>query len=231
MKKIIILVIMAIVASSVVNAQTNAELVKAQQEQNALNAKLLNAKPNKEAKKRARKLEKVGWQVVGSGKDIARQITSDQLLAEELMADESGNPIKRYIQQSSKAVSGALDVAIASARAACQQAVGELIEHRLASAMELKRDNEQTSAITAITVSKFHQRAKAIMEMTLNNQIPGLCIYRVLPNNNYEADVTISFDKKQLSIKLKQTLQRELEIEGDNDLNEIVDQVLVNLNL
>lgn len=229
MKKIIIMVLMAIMASTVVEAQTSIELAKQKKAQDKAYMELVNAKPSKDARKRAKDLTKQGWMPVGSGASIAHQITKDQLLAEELMADGNGNPMNRYLQHSATAVAGTQNAAYASARAACQIEIQALIETKIAAAMEQKLDNAQSSAINAVTVDKFHQRAKMIIDSVFTDGQQGLNIYRVLENKNYESQITISYDKQQVSSRLKKLLEKELEIEGDNDLNEIVDQALSEL--
>lgn len=229
MKKIIIMVLMAMMTSTAVFAQSAVEMAKAQREINEMNMKLLNAKPTKDAKRLAKQRAKEGWKVMGSGRSMESQISADQLIAVEVMADDSGNPMRRFIQHSASAVAGTQNAAFATARAACQTEIAAMIETYVAGAMEQKIDNAQSSAINAVTVDKFHQRAKSIIDACLRNMQPGLNIYRVLPNNNYEAMVTISFDKKQVALALKQQLQKELEIEGDQDLNDLVNGVLINM--
>ena len=59
--------------------------------------------------------------------------------------------------------------------------------------------------------------------------MPGLNICRVLPNKTYEVQVTLSCDKKQVAEQLARELQRQLEMEGDEELNSIVDQALQEL--
>lgn len=230
MKKMIIMVLMAIVACTAVDAQSALDLAKQKKAQNKAYMELVNAKPSKAAKKRAKELMKEGWRPVGSGASIEHQITNDQLLAEELMADNNGNPMLRYLQHSATAVAGTQSAAFASARTACLLEIQSLIETQIAAAMEQKLDNAQSSAINAITVDKFHQRAKAIIDGVFTDGISGLNIYRVLRNNNYEVQVTISYDKQQVSSRLKLMLQRQLEMEGDADLNGIVDQILAEIN-
>lgn len=230
MKKIMIMVLMAIVACTAVDAQSALDLAKQKKAQNKEYMGLVNAKPSKAAKKRAKELMKEGWRPVGSGASIEHQISNDQLLAEELMADENGNPMFRYLQHSATAVAGTQTAAFAAARTACLMEIQSLIETRIAAAMEQKLDNAQSSAINAITVDKFHQRAKAIIDGVFTDGLSGLNIYRVLPNNNYEVQVTISYDKQQVSSRLKMLLQRQLEMEGDAELNGIVDQILADIH-
>ena len=187
--------------------------------------KLLNAKPSKDARKQEKKLIKDGWKVPAGGKTIAKQITEVQLLREELMADEAGNPVKRYIVRTAQSVAGTFNAGVNTANANARAELAASLETKLVAAMETKIDNQQTSAITANTVDKFHARAKSIVEACLTNTNTVLTIYRVLNNNNFEVQTRIAFDKKELSARLKRNIQKELEQEGD-ELNEIVDSVL-----
>lgn len=226
MKKVFLMMVIAIATSSMVFAQSAAELAKQQKELNEINMKLLNAKPSKDAKKQEKQLVKQGWMVPAGGKTIGKQITEAQLLGEELMADEAGNPVKRYIIRSAQSVSGTFNAGVANARANAQNEIAAMLETKIAAAMETKLDNQQTSAISANTVEKFHERAKSIIDACLTNTNTVLSIYRVTPQNNYEVQIQVAFDKKELSARLKRKIQQELEKEGDEDLNDIVDSVL-----
>lgn len=226
MKKLFLLLAVALATSTTVYAQSAKELAKQKQELNEINMKLLNAKPSKDARKQEKTLLKQGWLVPAGGKTIAKQITEAQLLGEELMADETGNPVKRYIIRSAQAVSGTYNTGVAAARSNAQVELAAMLQTRIAAAMESKLDNSQTSSITANTVEKFHERAKSIVDACLTNTNTVLSIYRVTAQNNYEVQVQVYFDKKELSARIKRAIQKELEKEGDEDLNNIVDSVL-----
>lgn len=226
MKKIIIMAVMALLSNTSIFAQTAKDLAKQQRELNEINMKLLNSKPSKDAKKQAKKLVKDGWMVCAGDKTIAKQITETQLLGEELMADELGNPTKRYIIRSAQSIAGTFDAGIAAARSNAQVELAAMLETKVAAALESKLDNQQNSAITAITVDKFHERAKAIIDASLTNTRTLLSIYRVNKQNNYEVQVQVAFDKKELAARLKRNIKKELEQEGDEELNDIVDSVL-----
>lgn len=227
MKKMILMVAAFLMTSNAVQAQSSAELRKAAAKERRDAVKDLNKeKSTKDAQKRAKKLQKEGWSVIGSGKAMDKQITDDQLLASELMKDETGAVVTRYFQHDALAVEGSLNAALAQARLNCQTEISTMIETKLAGAMEQKMDGAQNSSITATTVDKFHQRFKAIVDGCLTNMISGLSIYRVLPNNNYEVQVTYSFDKKELAARLKRNMQKELEQEGDESLNGLVDDTI-----
>lgn len=225
MKKTIVLAIMAVMGITTVSAQSAAELAKQQRELNAINTKLLNAKPTKDAKKQARVYTKLGWMVPAGEKTIEKQFTESQLLGEELMADEMGNPTKRYIQNTAEQVGGTYVAAFDAARYAASNQLAASIKQQLMAVMQSKVDNSQSSAITAVTVDKFNQRSKAIVDETLTNVRTVVALYRILPNNNYNVMVRLAFDKKELSARLKRKMQQELEQEGD-ELNGLVDEVL-----
>lgn len=226
MKKVLLMMVIAIATTSVTYAQSASELAKQQKELNEINLKLLNSKASKSARKEAKKLIKQNWLVPAGSKSIDMQITEVQLLGEVLMADENGNPVKRYIIRSSQAVSGSFNAGVAAARANAQVEIAAMLQTKVAAAMETKLDNQQTTSITANTVEKFHERAKSIIDACLTNTNTVLSIYRLTPQNNYEVQVQVAFDKKELSARLKRRIQQELEMEGDNDLNDIVDGVL-----
>ena len=226
MKKIIIMMALAIAATTNVSAQSAVELAKQQKELNKVNMDLLNGKTSKDSRKQEKQLKKEGWLVPAGGKTIAKQITETQLKGEELMADEAGNPVKRYIIRSAQALAGTYNAGVAAARANAQVELAAMLETKLAAAMETKLDNQQNSAISATTVEKFHERAKSIIDASLTNTTTPLTIYRVTSQNNYEVQVQVAFDKKELTARLKRNMQKQLEKEGDEDLNDIVDQVM-----
>lgn len=223
MKKMISLVVLALLATTSF-AQTAAELAKQQQELNAINMKMLNAKPTKAAKKQAKELKAEGWTVPAGESSIEQQITMSQLYGAELTTDENGNLTKRFIMQTAQQTSGSYNAGYAAARAAAQTELAAMLKTELVSAIQQKLDNSQNDALSAITIDKFNERSSMIVDQTLSHSIPVLAIYRRLSNNNFEVQVRIAFDKKELVARIKRNMQKELENEGDK-LNEIVDEV------
>lgn len=223
MKKILSFVA-AIMIATTATAQTAMELARQQQELNAINIKMLNAKPTKQAKKQAKELKAEGWTVPAGDIDIAQQVTRSQLYSAELTTDESGNVTKRYIMQTAQQTAGTYNSGYAAARAAAQTELAAMLKTELVTAMQQKLDNSQSNALTATTIDKFNQRSRMIVDQTLTNAIPVLAIYRRLPNNNFEVQVRIAFDKKELIAQIKRNMEQELEKEGDR-LYDIVDAV------
>lgn len=210
MKKILSFVA-AIMIATTATAQTAMELARQQQELNAINMKMLNAKPTKQAKKQAKELKAEGWTVPAGDIDIAQQVTRSQLYSAELTIDESGNVTKRYIMQTAQQTAGTYNSGYAAARAAAQTELAAMLKTELVTAMQQKLDNSQSNALTATTIDKFNQRSRMIVDQTLTNAIPVLAIYRRLPNNNFEVQVRIAFDKKELIARIKRNMEQELE--------------------
>lgn len=223
MKKILSFVA-AIMIATTATAQTAMELARQQQELNAINMKMLNAKPTKQAKKQAKELKAEGWTVPAGDIDIAQQVTRSQLYSAELTTDESGNVTKRYIMQTAQQTAGTYNSGYAAARAAAQTELAAMLKTELVTAMQQKLDNSQNNALTATTIDKFNQRSRMIVDQTLTNAIPVLAIYRRLPNNNFEVQVRIAFDKKELIARIKRNMEQELEKDGDK-FYDIVDAV------
>lgn len=223
MKKILSFVA-AIMIATTATAQTAMELARQQQELNAINMKMLNAKPTKQAKKQAKELKAEGWTVPAGDIDIAQQVTRSQLYSAELTTDESGNVTKRYIMQTAQQTAGTYNSGYAAVRAAAQTELAAMLKTELVTAMQQKLDNSQSNALTATTIDKFNQRSRMIVDQTLTNAIPVLAIYRRLPNNNFEVQVRIAFDKKELIARIKRNMEQELEKDGDK-LYDIVDAV------
>ena len=224
MKKII-LSCMMLMATSVMSAQSALELAKQQKELDAFNKKMLNAKPTKSAKKQAKELKAEGWTVPAGEKSIEQQVTTSQLYGEELMATEEGTTTKRFLMHTAIQTAGTYNVGYAAARTYVMAEVAGMIKTQLVSSIKLKADNVQNSAITATTVDKFNQKVDAIVDETLTGGIPMLSIYRMLQNGNFEVQVRLAFDKKEILSRMKKSLQRELEGES-NALFEIAEDVM-----
>ena len=230
MKKLIALITFALILGiAVPSAQTPAELAQQQRELNQLNRRLLEAKPTKEAKKEAKRLRKAGWEAPAGDRAIENQITSGQLLGAELMADRDGSPAPRYIQHTAVATAGTYNAAFAAARANAMAEVASMLESEIAAAVQVKTDNAQDDTQLALTVDKFNQRMRSIVNASLSGALPVVTIYRTLPNRNVEVQVRLAYDKKAIANKFNRQLREQLEEEGDqlNDLAELALQKMM----
>ena len=223
MKKMISLLTLIVIATMSF-AQSATELAEQQRKLNEIQMKMLNMKPSKSAIKEAKALKKQGWEVPAGEMDLALQITKAQLMGEELMTDEEGNITKRYFQHTAIATSGTFNTGFAAARANALAEVASMMKTELVAAWEAKHDNSQNASTSVTANEKYHQRMRGIVDETITNAIPTVKAYRRL-NNNFEVQVRMAFDKKELGARLKRALQKELEEEGDS-LNAIVDEML-----
>ena len=227
MRRILIAVSMLALAMAQVKAQTNTEMRKmATKEHNEAVKLYSKEKASKDAAKRAKQLRKKGWETMASDKPMDMQITDDRLLASETMKDKNGEDVSRWIIHTSRATQGTYNAAIAQARLSCQAEIASLLETKLAGALEQKLSGNQTGADVAETVDKFHQRFKGIVDGCLTDMKRGLCMYRTTENGNYEVEVTYAYDKKVLAARLAKQAQKQMEMEGDEDLNGVVNDIV-----
>lgn len=224
----LMMLLLAVCMPAAMQAQNATELAKRQMEQNSVYRKLLETKPTKSAKKLAKEYKKEGWKVPAGSKSMEQQITESQLYSEELTVDENGLTVKRFMVQTGIQTAGTYNAGFASARTAAMVELGSLLKTRIMSAMQERLDNMQSNAITSATIEKFNQRSKAIVDAALTRSILLLAIYRNAPNNLFEVQVTLAFDKKELAARMKRQMQQQLEAEGD-ELNGVVDSAFGNM--
>lgn len=221
--------LLAFLAVAQMNAQTDKKDRKqAVKEHNAALKTLGKENSSKDARKAEKQYRKEGWMTMASDKPMDVQISEDYVRAADLMKDADGNMVPRWIIHPAMATQGSYNAAIAQARLACQTEIAAQLETRIAGALEQKMSGTQEESDKAVTLDKFHQRFKAIVDGCLTNMKRGLCIYRRTPNGNYEVQVTYAYDKKELAARLARQAQRELEMEGDQDLSGIVNGVIDN---
>ena len=224
MKKMLLTLAAMLAMTMGVNAQTALELAKQQKELNKVNRSILKEKPVKDARKEGKRLRKDGWKVPAGELPIEKQISKSMLYEQELMAGEHGTPTTRYIMRTGIATGGSYNVAHSMARASALNEIAGLLRTEIVGVWQLKQDNRQESQSKALTNDQFNQRVKAIVEQTLTNIQPFMAIYRMV-GDNFEVQVRVAADKKEIAARLKRNLQKEMEEEGD-ELNSIVDDVM-----
>ena len=225
MKKIISLFIV-IAASTMSYAQDAKDLAKKQMELNEINMKLANLKPTKEAKKQAKVLTRQGWEVPAGQPSIERQITKMQLYQAELMTDGNGNPTTRYITHSAHQTAGTYNAGYAAARATAQAEVASTIKTSIISTLDMSLGNNQSDAATAASVDVLKTNTKMIVDEVLTGSIPLLVAYRRLPNNNFEVQFGLAYDKMELRSRLKNKLLKELGDDSEALVDGMVDKAM-----
>ena len=229
MKKIISILSMLFIVAGSLNAQTAQDLAKQQQQLNKILTQSINAKPTKEAKKLAKQLKKEGWLVPAGDRSIENQVNESLLLGAELTQDDNGNITHRFLQHTGQATAGTYNAAYAAARSNTMVEIASNLETEIAAAMSGKLDNNQSNSESALTNDKFNQRIKSIVHNSLSNSIPVMALYKILPNKNYQVQVRLAYDKKELAARIKRQMQKDMEVVGD-ELNGILDQALSGQN-
>lgn len=225
MKKFFAIIAFAL-ATMTASAQSYKDLVKSQQEHDKYNKEMANIKPTSADKKASKERKKEGWNVMTGNDPMEIQICKARLLQADIMADDDMQPTKRYITHVARSVSADYDTAFKQARLSAQSEIAALLETKIVEGMQKSTDNNVQSAISATTGGSFSARMKALVQGCLTNMSTPVTIYRVLPNNNYQVEVMIAYDKKELKRQISRKLQQEMKVEGDKALNPIVDEAL-----
>ena len=225
MKKMMILLAVALMSAASVSAQSRTELIKKQKQFQKEMRDLVNVKPNKEAKKQAKAYKKEGWKEVPGEHSIEVQLMQGYNYRDEPMADSKGEPVSRYIIQPGIATAGTYGLASRAATTNAQVELASAIETKLYGAWSRKGDNAQESMTSSISNDKFHERMKGIVDQALTNTKTVLKIYRTLPNDQVEVSVQVAFDKQELLASMKRAIKRDLEKEGD-ELEPLVDDLI-----
>lgn len=225
MKKMMIMLAIALMSAATVNAQSRSDLIKKQKQFQKEMRDLTNVKPTKEAKKQAKAYIKEGWKEVPGEHTIEVQLTQSYNYRDEPMADSKGEPVNRYIIHPGMATAGTYGLASRSATTNAQTELAAAIETKIYGAWSRKGDNMQESMTKSISNDKFHERMKGIVDQALTNTKTVLKIYRLLPNDQVEVSVQIAFDKQELIESMKQSIKRSLESEGD-ELESLVEDLI-----
>ena len=93
MKKMMIMLAIALMSAATMNAQSRSELIKKQKQFQKEMRDLTVVKPTKEAKKQAKAYRKEGWQEVPGEHTIEVQITQGYNYQDEPMTDRNGEPV------------------------------------------------------------------------------------------------------------------------------------------
>ncbi|MBQ7662432.1 MAG: hypothetical protein IJS48_03560 [Prevotella sp.] len=225
MKKMMIMLAIALMSAATMNAQSRSELIKKQKQFQKEMRDLTVVKPTKEAKKQAKAYRKEGWQEVPGEHTIEVQITQGYNYQDEPMTDRNGEPVNRYIIQPGIATAGTYGLASRSATTNAQVELASAIETKLYGAWSRKGDNMQESMTKSFSNDKFHERMKGIIDQSLTNTKTILKMYRRLPNDQVEVSVRVAFDKQELLESVKKAIKRDLESEGD-ELEPLVEDVI-----
>ena len=195
MKKILLLGLAALLTLTA-SAQSAEELAARQDSLDSL----FQAKPSKEAKAEAKRLEKEGWKAQEGEKSILQQIHESQVMAQEQMIAADGSLAERFLMQTATQTSATYATGYATARAKAQALLSGLMETKVKSEMQSRMKNEQLAGGGAYSEAEFKQRIQTAVRQSLKNCIPVMCLYRQLPNNLYEVQLRLAVDGKALQL-------------------------------
>ena len=86
--------------------------------------------------------------------------------------------------------------------------------------------NSQENSQTAASVDILQTKTMTMVDEVLTGSIPLLIAYRRLLNNNFEVQVGVAYDKKELSSRLRSKLLQELGEGNEAFVDGIVDKAM-----
>lgn len=144
------------------------------------------------------------------------------------MTNGSGAVVNRFIQHTAIQTAKNYNAAYAAARTNALVELASNIKTQLVTKAKQELANSQNSSSEAESLDQFTQKTDLIVDQTLTNSIPLIAIFRRLPNGNFEVQVRLAFDKKEIQYRMRQGIQRELKEKG-KVLDTAVDKVVSNL--
>lgn len=192
MKKILILLAAAIAFCASAHAQIVVDDTQAVLE------RAYSLEPSKDVKKEGRRLNKEGWQAPAGSRSIEKQMAAARALEEEYLPDGDEVTGLRFIKASGQGKGKSYNMAQSMARAMAQSSIAGMIETQISSLTEMKMANRNENG-EVTTDEDFRQTLVSMVNQNLTHLIPVMEIYRRLPDNSYEVQITLVYDKALLA--------------------------------
>lgn len=205
MKKFFLMLLVAMISTGAVNAQTDRKAVVKQAKAE------LTAKATKAARKEAKKFKKEGWQIAPGALPLEKQLDKAYLLQYEM--DDSGYPV--YVMGEAMTVGQNYDGAKMQALELAKQNMAGQIQTEVTALIENSVANQQLEPEEAATVVKSVLAGKNLISQSIGRTITVTEAFRNLPNKNKEILVRIAYSselaKKAALNALKKDLGSEVE--------------------
>lgn len=226
MKKLVFMLVITLFTTQVSYAQNVKKMAKEQSELNEIHMRLLKGiKPNKAAKKEAKRLKKEGWLVPVGEKSIEQQLMRSYLYAEEFIPDEYGTPTKRFYQHTAMTTAGSYSSGFMSARVTAHNEIAAMIKSELFSSVIMKLENRQVTSVDATSAEQLNIRMQSVVDEVLTGIFTTVAMFRRLENGNVEVTARFAFDKKELATRLKRNLRHVLK-EDDEGVDAMIDEMI-----
>lgn len=195
MKKILVLMLAAIVGIASINA----------------------ANPAKDAKKEGKKLMNEGWKSAPGKLPIVTQL--ENAYTKQLETDENGYP--KFIIGDAMSVGENFDGAKFQATELAKLDVAGKIASDITAIIDSQVANKQLEPSEAATLAETVGASKNLISKRLGAVIPLMECYRILPNKNTEVRVMVGYSNALAKKVVKEAIQEELKDKGQNLMDKL----------
>ena len=197
-------ILTAIAISLGVAAQTNSNPYKEQMALNKTTQKVRMEKVGKDAKKDAKKYTKQGWKAMPGKLPLAKQL--DKAYSMQVELSESGE--NKYIYGIGMSTANSTAAAQMAAATAAREDIASTMGVSLTTLIDDRKQQNQLSALEASTIDEIAQKGKQVFCQDMGKTETVIEAYRVLPNNNFEVMIGITYSAAEARKQMSRTVKR-----------------------
>ncbi|MGM9831007.1 MAG: hypothetical protein ACI3Z5_03195 [Paludibacteraceae bacterium] len=223
MRKILMVAMSLIIASTtVVMAQDAKEIRKERKEVARLAKSELKAKASKDARKEAKKLEKEGYTIFPGDLPLAKQLDRSYAMEYEYVQNAAGSIVPKYLVGRGMATGENYSAAQNAAVQLALQYVAGLAEIDITTLTETTLANQESSVATSL--AEVVSSSKNIVAKKIGEVTPVVTL-RKQGKHDVTVLVRVVYDRNTVLQTYKQTIREELQKKGD-DLHKQLDNLL-----
>ncbi|MCQ2118670.1 MAG: hypothetical protein MJY84_01970 [Bacteroidales bacterium] len=210
MKKIISIIMVALMTCTLATAQNTKETIKERKQIAKLAQSELNKKVSKTARNEAKALKKEGWIVAPGQLPLERQL--DKAYSMYYEYEEAGLP--KYIIGEAISIGKTYDAAKMQALTLAKENLAGMIQTEVTALVESTVANEQLSQEEAESIVRSVQASENLIVQRLGRVFPVMECYRTLANKTVQVNVRIAYNSKMALDSAKNIVKEELEEQG-----------------
>lgn len=203
------------------SAQISKQVIKERQEIRKLSKQEFDERASKDARKEAKRLKKLGWQVAPGALPLEKQLDKSYLMQQEF--DEDLFP--KYLWGEAMSIGENYDAAKMQAIELAKQNLAGQIQTEITALIENTVANKQLTPEEAASVVQSISAGKNLIVQSIGRVLTIVEAFRVVGNNNKEVLVRIAYNAEMAKAAAKQVVRDELEKRGE-ELHSKLDQLL-----
>lgn len=217
MKKIISLLIAAMVFGGVSYSQSAKETIKERKQISRYSQAQLNKRASKQARKDAKRLKKEGWVVAPGQLPLEKQLDKSYNMYYEF--EESGLP--KYIIGDAMSSGNNYDAARMQAIELAKTNLAGLIQTEVTALVESTVANEQIAQDDAESIVKTVSASKNLIVQKIGRVVTVIECYKTLPNKTMQVRVTVAYNVRMALDDAKAVIKKQLEDKGEDLHNQL----------